>query len=99
MYLGEIVEIGPAEEICRRPRHPYTVNLVSSIPGNQRDLPRVHPTQKKSEGCVFAPRCWKADATCWQQRPPRQEMERSHEVACHHPVLEAEFEAKEVVTP
>lgn len=98
MYLGEIVELGPAEEICQRPRHPYTVNLVSSIPGNQRELPRVQPKQKTSQGCVFAPRCWKADETCWQQRPFRQEMESAHEVACHHPVSEAEFEAKEVVT-
>ena len=86
MYLGQLVELGPAEEVCQRPRHPYTVNLVSSIPGSSRTVPVVHPEQKESGGCVFAPRCWKAQSVCWQKRPPLQEMESSHEVACHYPV-------------
>lgn len=86
MYLGQMVELGPAEEVCQRPRHPYTVNLVSSIPGSSRQVPPVPFSPKNSQGCVFAPRCWKANGVCWQERPPMKEMEQSHEVACHHAV-------------
>ncbi|MBN9415957.1 MAG: ABC transporter ATP-binding protein [Candidatus Eremiobacteraeota bacterium] len=86
MYLGQMVELGPAEEVCQRPRHPYTASLVSSIPGGSRTVPLVRAEQKVSTGCVFAPRCWKAQSVCWQQRPPMQEMESSHEVACHYPL-------------
>ena len=86
MYLGQLVELGPAEEVCQRPRHPYTVNLVSSIPGSHREVPQVPVQDTTSQGCVFAPRCWKADSVCWQERPQIKEMETIHEVACHHPV-------------
>lgn len=93
MYLGQMVELGPAEEVCQRPRHPYTANLVSSIPGSSRSVPLMQTQQKTSSGCVFAPRCWKAQSVCWQQRPPMQELESSHEVACHYPLS-----VEEVVT-
>lgn len=90
MYLGQLVELGPAEEVCQRPRHPYTVNLISSIPGSDRAVPIVQSQHKFSQGCVFAPRCWKVQGLCWQQRPPLQELETAHEVACHYPVDVAE---------
>ncbi|MBX3169120.1 MAG: ABC transporter ATP-binding protein [Candidatus Eremiobacteraeota bacterium] len=93
MYLGQMVELGPAEEVCQRPRHPYTANLVSSIPGSSRTVPLIRAEQKTSGGCVFAPRCWKAQSVCWQQRPPMQELESSHEVACYYPLT-----VEEVVT-
>lgn len=67
MYLGQIVESGPMEELLRNPRHPYTVALLSSVPipdaqaqeSRRRiilsgDLPLMPPT----EACRFAPRCW-----------------------------------------
>ena len=93
MYLGQIVEMGPAEEVCQRPRHPYTANLVSSIPGSSKTVPVVQAEQKSWGGCVFAPRCWKAQSVCWQQRPPMQELQSSHEVACHYPLSVEEVES------
>lgn len=86
MYLGQMVELGPAEEVCQRPRHPYTANLIASIPGSRARVPQPQPGQKSSSGCVFAPRCWKASEVCWRERPEMKEMEAAHEVACHHPV-------------
>ncbi len=80
MYLGRIVEIGPAEQIYAEPRHPYTVSLLRAIPEPDprravpRDLPRgevpdaVHPPL----GCAFHPRCPRAFAPCgWESRDLR----------------------------
>ena len=89
MYLGRLIELGPAEDICQRPRHPYTVNLIASIPGSQRPSPPpVGLNSRKSEGCAFAPRCWRAQEPCWKQAPPVQEIGDAHEVVCYHPVEE-----------
>ncbi len=90
MYLGRLVELGPAEDVCQRPRHPYTANLVSSIPGSRRCVPQVTVSQQPTAGCVFAPRCWKAQSICWQERPKMKELESAHEVACHYPVSSEE---------
>lgn len=87
MYLGQLIELGPAEEICQRPRHPYTVNLIASIPGSQRPAPPpVGLNTRRSEGCAFAPRCWRAQEACWKQAPEVQEIGEAHEVVCYHPV-------------
>jgi oligopeptide transport system ATP-binding protein len=86
MYLGHLVEIGPAEVVCRRPCHPYTVNLVASIPGSSLSVPSVHPSERVSSGCPFAPRCFRAMERCWQEKPLLQELETSHEVSCFSPV-------------
>jgi peptide/nickel transport system ATP-binding protein len=63
MYAGRIIEEGPASEILRRPRHPYTKGLLTSIPDHLR--PKVlEPMSgvavgvgERPEGCAFAPRC------------------------------------------
>src|SRR4051812_36127051 len=63
MYAGRIVEEGPAEEILRRPRHPYTRGLLTSIPDHLRPrvlkpLPGVAVgVGERPRGCSFAPRC------------------------------------------
>ena len=64
MYAGRIVEIGPVDEVTRRPRHPYTAGLMASIPSvharnavlNQIDgsMPRLGAIPP---GCAFNPRC------------------------------------------
>lgn len=97
MYLGRIVEIGPVEEVYRRPGHPYTRALLSavSIPN-----PRLAATRKRSvlqgevpspanppTGCAFHPRCPLATDICRQQRPLDTVVSttpRPHQVACHH---------------
>ena len=59
MYLGRIVEIGPAEEVLRRPRHPYTAALVSVLPGGRPQVLAGEPPDgsRIPPGCRFHPRC------------------------------------------
>ena len=84
MYLGRIVEIGPAEEIYREPRHPYTQALLRAIPEPDprrsvpRDLPRgeVPDAVTPPSGCAFHPRCPKAFEVCgWEPRDLRTLLE------------------------
>ncbi len=84
MYLGRIVEIGPAEEIYREPRHPYTQALLRAIPEPDprravpRDLPRGEVPDAVSPpiGCSFHPRCPRAFEPCgWEPRDLRTALE------------------------
>ena len=68
MYLGRIVEVGPAEQVIGQPAHPYTQALVDSIPDLGREF-RVLPGEPASplappDGCAFHPRCPIAVDTC-----------------------------------
>ena len=68
MYLGRIVEIGPAEQVITNPAHPYTQALVDSIPDLGRETP-VLPGEPASPlspptGCAFHPRCEMAVDAC-----------------------------------
>ena len=96
MYLGRIVEYGPADDIYRAPRHPYTVALLSAVPvadpvvqhARERirlsgDLPS--PADPPS-GCHFRTRCWKAADLCAQEQPPLRQLDGAGLVACHFPV-------------
>jgi oligopeptide/dipeptide ABC transporter ATP-binding protein len=84
MYLGKIVEIGPAEEIYADPKHPYTVSLLRAIPEPDptrtvpRDLPRgeVPDAVTPPLGCSFHPRCLRAFEVCgWESRDLRTLLE------------------------
>jgi len=70
MYLGQLVEIGTADEITGRPAHPYTQALVASIPDVNRELPalRGEPASPLNppDGCAFHPRCPIAVEACSQ---------------------------------
>jgi oligopeptide/dipeptide ABC transporter ATP-binding protein len=77
LYLGRIVELGPAEEIYANPRHPYTQSLLKAIPEPDpakaipRDLPRgeVPDAVTPPHGCNFHPRCPMAFEVCgWETR-------------------------------
>jgi peptide/nickel transport system ATP-binding protein len=96
MYLGKIVEIGPADEVFENPRHPYTQALLSSIPtvhsstGRKRikltgDVPTaIGPAQ----GCRFASRCFRAIDRCVSTVPalePLPGVVDIHTVACFNP--------------
>jgi oligopeptide transport system ATP-binding protein len=96
MYLGKLAEIGPAEELYRGPRHPYTVALLQSIPSPDPFAPkgRAHaaiggeppsPVEPPS-GCRFRTRCPRAQEVCAAQEPPLAELAPGHRVACHFPV-------------
>ena len=84
MYLGRIVEIGPAEEIFADPKHPYTKALLRAIPEPDprrmvpRDLPRGEIPDAASPplGCSFHPRCPQAFEVCgWESRDLRDLLE------------------------
>ena len=76
MYAGRIVEIGPVEEVTRRPSHPYTAGLMASIPSvhvrhehlNQIDgaMPRLNAIPP---GCAFNARCRRRFGPCTQLQP------------------------------
>ena len=77
MYLGRIVEIGPAAQIYEDPKHPYTRSLLAAIPEPDprrsvtRNLPRgeVPDAARPPMGCSFHPRCPAAFAPCgWEAR-------------------------------
>jgi peptide/nickel transport system ATP-binding protein len=72
MYLGRIVEIGTAEEICADPRHPYAAALLSTVPGAAHHV-RLggDPANalRPPSGCAFHPRCPVAEASCAELDP------------------------------
>lgn len=94
MHLGQLCEVGPAEEMYRAPRHPYTVALLASIPSLDPDQPRDRvmvsgeppsPLNPPS-GCRYRTRCPRAQQRCADERPLLRELAPGHEVACHFPV-------------
>ncbi|AUX27294.1 peptide ABC transporter ATP-binding protein [Sorangium cellulosum] len=98
MYLGRIVEIGPASDVTERRHHPYTRALFDAMPSLDRGgkARRLLPGAPASainppEGCVFHPRCRKAEeGKCDAEIPPLEELVpgSGHRVACWHPEVE-----------
>jgi peptide/nickel transport system ATP-binding protein len=94
MYLGQIVEVGSADQIFDTPAHPYTRALLLSIsepdPRQRRAdrrllLPGEIPSPKRPpSGCRFHPRCSYADERSRQEVPLLEAAEPGHLVACHH---------------
>ena len=85
MYLGRIVEEGPAEEVLGAPRHPYTRALVAAMPGAQTKTPPLDgdvpsPIAPPS-GCRFHTRCAFAAERCRAETPRLEGT--GHAVACH----------------
>ncbi len=113
MYLGKLVEVGPAEEVYMRPAHPYTRGLLDSAPvadpaaekakvseGVTGELPSaIHPPS----GCRFRTRCPRAQAICADVEPPMQPFAGDgHLAACHFPMenpVGAPIEAAAQSTP
>jgi oligopeptide/dipeptide ABC transporter ATP-binding protein len=97
MYLGKLVEIGPADEVYLRPAHPYTRGLLDSAPvadpeaeqakvkaGISGELPSaIHPPS----GCRFRTRCPLAEDLCAEVEPPLRSFSgQGHLAACHFPL-------------
>jgi oligopeptide/dipeptide ABC transporter ATP-binding protein len=90
MYLGEIVELATAEELYRRPLHPYTRALLSAVPSIHRTVQqRIRLEGEPPDpanppaGCKFHPRCPMAQAICRQDTPKLQEWLPGRLAACH----------------
>ena len=98
MYLGKVVETGPAKEVVAAPLHPYTNGLLEASPGrnvgNGEKRPRLElrgdppsPLDPPS-GCAFRTRCPRAEAVCAEVTPPLAAVGDvpSRQVACHFPL-------------
>ena len=92
MYLGNMVEMGTAEEVFSDPRHPYTVALLSSIPTTDAAALKkeriilegnIPSPIRPPEGCKFHTRCYMACDKCKRVPPPYVEVTPGHHVACH----------------
>jgi oligopeptide/dipeptide ABC transporter ATP-binding protein len=99
MYAGTFVETGTARQLFARPRHPYTLGLLQSVPrldavrgvrlqpieGAPRDMLRP------PAACPFQPRCRYEVEQSRQEVPELREVEPGHRVACFNPVPEDEW--------
>ncbi len=91
MYLGQIVELGPAEVVLAAPRHPYTLALLASTPAPDPEQRRplialegsVPNSLSPPPGCRFHPRCPWAQARCREEMPALRPMGEGHVAACH----------------
>ena len=100
MYAGMFMETGSAEQLFNRPRHPYTLGLLQSVPrldaerktklqpieGAPRDM--LRPPQ----ACPFQPRCRFEVEQSREEVPPLRELEPGHMVACFNPVPVEEWQ-------
>ena len=85
--LGRLVEVAPAEELFRAPRHPYTEALISAVPGRSdrtRIVLKGDPPSPEAPppGCAFHPRCQRAIAACSIERPLLEVVGDGHLAAC-----------------
>jgi oligopeptide/dipeptide ABC transporter ATP-binding protein len=107
MYLGKVMEYGPAEQIYSSPRNPYTAALLSAVPVAdpvaQRTRQRILLTgdlpspADPPAGCRFCTRCYQVQELCRVQAPPLVEVGHGQVVACHFPLSDEAAEAIAVV--
>jgi peptide/nickel transport system ATP-binding protein len=97
LYLGRVMEVGPAETVFAGPHHPYTEALFSAVPsldGQRPDRIRLQgeipSAANPPSGCVFHTRCPRRLSTgiCESTEPPLLEGEPGHLIRCHIPLTE-----------
>jgi oligopeptide/dipeptide ABC transporter ATP-binding protein len=94
MYAGTFVETGGADQLFARPRHPYTLGLLQSVPrldaGRRQELRPIEGAPRNMLSppteCPFAPRCRYEVDRSRQELPRLEEIEPGHRVACFNPV-------------
>jgi len=95
MYAGKVAEVGSVDDAFYRPRHPYTLGLLSSLARlDRRRADRLRPIQgqppsliRVPPGCPFHPRCPFATEVCQRETPPLAPVgpdRPDHLAACHH---------------
>ncbi len=89
MYAGRVVERAPADALFGNPLHPYTLGLIATLPDPDHRVGRlpvipggVPDFDSRAQGCRFADRCARGDASCRQAEPPLRALAPGHEVAC-----------------
>ncbi len=90
MYAGQVVEAAPLKELYHRPRHPYTIGLLQSLPRlDAISMARLRPIEgsppdllQYPPGCPFADRCRYAEDPCHAQDPELESVGSAHQVAC-----------------
>lgn len=93
MYLGKLVETGPAEEVYAAPAHPYTAGLLAAVPEATPAAQAPRAARVRGElpspldppsGCRFRTRCPLATEVCAEVEPLPRNLTPTHSVACHH---------------
>jgi len=101
MYLGKLVEVGPAWDVYSAPIHPYTRGLIDTVPvadpklerakGNEGVRGELPSAVAPPSGCRFRTRCPRAQDVCAAEEPPlRPFTGAGHQAACHFPLREPE---------
>ena len=101
MYLGKLVETGPADAVYAAPAHPYTKGLIDTVPVADPAAERAKEHQgvvgelpsaiAPPSGCRFRTRCPRAQELCAVEEPPlRPFTSAAHQAACHFPLREPE---------
>ena len=98
MYLGKLVELGPAESVYQRSAHPYTVGLLNAVPVADVDTARERAAARvrvagelpssmfPPAGCRFNTRCPAVQPRCLEEEPQMQDFGDGHVAACHFPL-------------
>jgi peptide/nickel transport system ATP-binding protein len=95
LYLGRLMEVGPAERVFSGPHHPYTEALLSAVPSLDgshdkriRLTGEIPSAASPPSGCVFHTRCPRRLPTgiCETTEPPLAEAEPGHLISCHIPI-------------
>jgi peptide/nickel transport system ATP-binding protein len=107
LYLGKLVELGPADDLYRRPAHHYTKGLIDAIPvpdpkaKDARDHAALYGEIPSAlappPGCRFHTRCEAAQDICKTVEPPLRQFGASHLAACHFPLQPVDPAASELV--
>jgi len=96
MYLGKLVEVGPAGAVYNRPAHPYTQGLLNAVPVPDPKLERsklklvprgeLPSSVNPPSGCRFRTRCPRVKEICAEVEPPLRQFETGQVAACHFPL-------------